>query len=208
MSTTRLFTSCFYVSATAFDPLCRWGLALCQNANYTLLTGAQCYVPLLPVDRAKGVHDFNSLIYCTALASGGWLGVNAFPRWRSDLKTKMLIKANPAGLIFCARGGTRGADYCTTMKRRLGFSKSWEPICCYCSYTWLDSPKHGGNLWQVKSCDSPAVPAMWSLKLAGKWGGEKELMQNSHLCQKTGGLNTSHLVLTSQWVKMNILTEE
>ena len=104
MSTAELFTSCFCVSATAFDLQCRCVLALYQNANYILFTGAQHDVPVLTVDRAKSVHDFNSLIYHAVLASDGWLGskhISSLKIWSQGENDDLNKKENhsPEGLF-------------------------------------------------------------------------------------------------------------
>lgn len=104
MSTAELFTSCFCVSATAFDLQCRCVLALYQNANYILFTGAQHDVPVLTVDRAKSVHDFNSLIYHAVLATDGWLGskhISSLKIWSQGENDDLNKKKNhsPEGLF-------------------------------------------------------------------------------------------------------------
>lgn len=135
MSTAELFTSCFCVSATAFDLQCRCVLALYQNANYILFTGAQHDVPVLTVDRAKSVHDFNSLIYHAVLASDGWLGskhISSLKIWsqgeNDDLNNK---KKNTAQKGYLRRGWLwTQTDKWTTVKWRLGLSNSWKHIFC------------------------------------------------------------------------------
>lgn len=71
----------------------------------------------------------NLLIYCAALASGGWLEVNTFPVWRSDLKNKMMIKkAVQKGYLEGGWGQIQAqVENCTTMKWRLVSQKNRNP---------------------------------------------------------------------------------
>lgn len=120
-------------------------------------------------------------------------------------------QSSRAGLVFFWTGGGQGGQMTVWLWNEGWVSqKAGDPyVAIAVLNTWLDSPKHIGKLWQVKSCgDSSAVAAMWSPKLAGKWGGEEEVMQNSQVCQKTGELNTSHLAVAFRWAKINILKGE
>lgn len=143
MSTAQLFTSCFCVSATAFDLQCRCVLALYQNANYILFTGAQHDVPVLTVDRAKSVHDFNSLIYHAVLSSDGWLGskhVSSLKIWSQGENDDLKKKAAQKGCLEKGWLWTQ-TDKWMTVKWKLGLANSRKHILLMPYLIYVQIPK-------------------------------------------------------------------
>lgn len=182
MSTAQLFTSCSCVSATAFDLQCRCVLALYQNANYILFTGAQHDVPVLTVDWAKSVHDFNSLIYHAVLASDGWLGskhISSLKIWSLISRRKWWLKKKGSLEWLFGEGMSmdtnRQVNDCEMKARFIKEPKTHFATAIF--NLCLDSQKYIGNQSKVQSCgDSPDGAEMSSPGPPGKWDVKEKLV--------------------------------
>lgn len=144
MSTGRLFTSCFYVSAAAFDLLCRGALALCQNTNRGSVlcpsagsgsSKTSAWLPLADLSRSTGQW---------------WLAgskhISKVKIWSRDQNVDK-TNADPAGLFFY-EGGGQGRQMTVQLWNEGWVSQKagnlYEVVAVL--HTWLGSPKHIGNL--------------------------------------------------------------